>query len=73
VWTVRDRGPWTVRNRRPSGFGPDRPGPDRLQYTSINWENGYITSLNLDISLNQTDLICLILKQVYYVNFIIKI
>jgi hypothetical protein len=33
VWTVRDRGPWTVRDRGPSGFGPDRPGPDRLQYS----------------------------------------
>jgi hypothetical protein len=29
---VRDRGPWTVRDRGPSGFGPDRPGPDRFQY-----------------------------------------
>jgi hypothetical protein len=27
-------GPWTVRDRGPSGFGPDRPGPDRLQYSS---------------------------------------
>jgi hypothetical protein len=33
VWTVRDRGPWTVWDRGPSGFGPDRPGPDRLQYS----------------------------------------
>jgi hypothetical protein len=24
-------GPWTVRDRGLSGFGPDRPGPDRLQ------------------------------------------
>jgi hypothetical protein len=31
---VRDRGPWTVWDRGPSGFGPDRPGPDRLQYSS---------------------------------------
>jgi hypothetical protein len=30
---VRDRGPWTVRDRGLSGFGPDRPGPDRLQYS----------------------------------------
>jgi hypothetical protein len=33
VWTMRDRGPWTVRDRGPSGFGPDRPGPDRVQYS----------------------------------------
>jgi hypothetical protein len=29
-----DRGPWTVRDRGPSGFEPDRPGPDRLQYSN---------------------------------------
>jgi hypothetical protein len=34
VWTVRDHGPWTVWDRGPSGFGPDRPGPDRLQYSN---------------------------------------
>jgi hypothetical protein len=34
VRTVRDRGPWTVRDRGPSGFEPDRPGPDRVQYST---------------------------------------
>jgi hypothetical protein len=29
-------GPWTVRDRGPSGFGPDRSGPDRLQYSRSN-------------------------------------
>jgi hypothetical protein len=24
-----------VRDRGPSGFGPDQPGPDRLQYSSV--------------------------------------
>jgi hypothetical protein len=38
-WTVRDRaGPWTVRDRGPSGFRPDRPGPDRVQYSSCIYE-----------------------------------
>jgi hypothetical protein len=29
-----DRGPWTVQDRGPSGFEPDRSGPYRLQYFS---------------------------------------
>jgi hypothetical protein len=34
--TVRDRGPWTMRDRGPSGFEPDRPGPDRVQYSKAS-------------------------------------
>jgi hypothetical protein len=31
IWTAFDR---TVRDRGPSGFGPDRPGPNRVQYSN---------------------------------------
>jgi hypothetical protein len=39
---VRDRGPWTVRDRGPSGFGPDR-----LQYSS-----GMLKNLTLFMKYN---------------------
>jgi hypothetical protein len=34
IWTALDRTVRTVRDRGPSGFEPDRPGPDRVQYST---------------------------------------
>jgi hypothetical protein len=32
VRNVRDRGPWTVQDRGPSGFEPARTGPSSILY-----------------------------------------
>jgi hypothetical protein len=37
----------TVRDRGPSGFGPDRPGPDRVQYSNENWMHDILRSKSM--------------------------